>query len=105
MALHRVLSTGITEDNRQNGSNVATSSGDSDVQRETQMSSIIERLIEQIVKHRENVRKEVQVTILPTIYEQLLRMKVFLALKFFCTTILAEILLKNVDQIYLQQQC
>ena len=80
MVLHRVLSTGITEDNRQNGSNVATSSGDSDVQHETQMSSIIERLIEQIVKHGENVRKEVQVTILPTIYEQLLQMKMLLKL-------------------------
>ena len=56
-----MLSTGITEDNRQNGTNVASASGDSDVQRAAQMASIIERLIEQVVKHGEDVRKQVQV--------------------------------------------
>ena len=54
--LFRVLSTGV-EIQAQNGVKGVTSA-DTDVQRAVQMSSIIEKLIEQIVKHEEEVRKQ-----------------------------------------------
>ena len=54
--LFRVLSTGV-EIQAQNGVKGVTSA-DTDVQRAVQMSTIIEKLIEQIVKHEEEVRKQ-----------------------------------------------